>query len=323
MAKNLIDKKYYSVIWIALVFATLIGNAYEIYLNFTSLESISRGVIILNVMRAIILDGALPAAICYVLALIMYSIGARSYATAIPRNDFIYTVMIFTAVVRLVCGIVEVFCILVPRMYVITSVNLTLIVRTVAYAVMFFFVFAKKYNLNPVEKYLAFRIWAMVYLVVLGIGTVLTNAIYLIVFEDQDLLQLINEVLADIAGYTLVKDSLQTVASAIALSVYAVFVLAAVVVGEIMRKEHDKFRSDAGAREEYFAAHPNAPYQKRNDMGDTYSDFSSDPYKSRFDENPYKSDLDENPYRSSGDDTDDKNDHKDDSNGKVFDEFDI
>ena len=49
MAKNLIDKKYYSVIWIALVFATLIGNAYEIYLNFTSLESISRGVIILNV----------------------------------------------------------------------------------------------------------------------------------------------------------------------------------------------------------------------------------------------------------------------------------
>ncbi|MBR4800802.1 MAG: hypothetical protein IK048_03955 [Clostridia bacterium] len=304
MAKNIVDRKYYALIWASLIVASLVANVYGIYLSFIEMESITRASAILAVLRAIFIDGAIPAVVCYFLAMIVYSIGLRRYVGAIPRNDFVYTVMAFTAAVRLVCGIVEAFCILVPRMYVITSAILSPLLLTVAYGVMFFFVFARRYNLNPVEKYNSFRLWATVYLVVLGLGMVLQNALYLIVFDDEEFLALVNSALADVAGYILVRDELQIVASALALSLYAVFVTIAVVLGEIMRKQAKGFQ-DPNTRGDYFDAHPNNPYSMRDDVRDTYVGFE-EPNDARQGDSQNGNDNDKN----SGD-------------GNVFDEFDI
>lgn len=313
MAKNLVDKKYYPVIWVALVFASLIFNAYSIYLSFADMESVTRANVIVGVLRSVFIEGAIPAVWCFVLALVTYSIGARRYIAAVPRNDFVYIVMIFTAIARVICGIIEIFCILLPSMYVFTSAFLDLVVLTVAYSVMFFFVFDKQYKLNPVERYNSFSLWASVYLVLIGISVVLLNAVYLVVFEDAELLALINEALAEVSNYVLVKDSLQVAASATALSLYAAIVVAAVVIGEVMKRKAKNYVAPE-TRGDYFDANPNRPYDMRGDVGDTYSDF----------DDPYKSNLDRNPYRSEGDNVsgDDKND-KNGKDGNVFDEFDI
>lgn len=304
MAKPLIDKRYYPLIWIALVFASLVANVYVIYLSFQELEAVTVSRVLLNVFRAIFANGAIPAAWCFILALIAYSAGARRYYGVVPRSDFIYTVMAFTAGARVLMGIVDVFCILEPRMGVFTSSFLDLVVLTVAYAIMFFLVIDKRYKMNPIERFGAFSNWAGIYLILMGLSVVVLNAVYLIVFSDDTLLKRVNEALAEIAGYTLVKDSLQTVASAIALSLYAAIVIATVVIGEILKKRAKNYQAPE-TRGDYFDQNPNNPYTVRSDAGDVYG----------FDQNPSGTNN-----QSDGD-----SDKKDDNNsdGHVFDEFDI
>lgn len=295
MAKPLIDKKYYPIIWVALVFASLVANIYSIYLSFAELETVTVTRILLNVLRAVFFEGGVPAVWCFVFAMITYSIGARRYYGAIPRNDFIYTVMAFTAGARILCGVIEAFCILEPKIYTITSSMLSFVVLTVAYALMFFLVIDKRYKLNPIERFGAFGTWACVYLIFIGISVVLINTIYLLVFNDAELLELVNQALADIAGFVLVRDSLQIVASALALSLYGVIVIVAVVIAEIMKKKAKSYQAPE-TRGDYFDANPNRPYEMRNDAGDVYGD----------------------------DKRDDSDKHDDDnSDGHVFDEFDI
>ena len=313
MAKNLIDRKYYPIIWVALIFASILASVYSIYTSFVNMEDVTRSGVILAIFRLII-EGGMSAVWCFVFAMIAYIVGARRYVSVVPRNDFIYTVMAFTAAARMLMGIVDSFCILAPRMYVITSSMLDLVVLTVAYAIMFFAVFDKRYKFNPVERYNSFSTWATVYFILIGLSVVILNALYLIVFEDDALLKTVNDYLADFAGIVIVKDSWQTVSSAVALSLYAVFVIAAVIIGEVMRKQAKNFR-DPETRGDYFDQNPNNPYTTRDDVGGTYGEF----------QDPYKSGLDENPYRSEGDNVGDHKDN-DDKNGKdgnVFDEFDI
>ncbi len=313
MAKNLIDRKYYPIIWLSLIFASLVASVYSIYTSFVNMEDVTRTSVIIAIFR-IIIDGGMSAVWCFVFAMVAYMVGARRYVSVVPRNDFIYTVMAFTAAARMLIGIVDAFCILVPRMYVITSSMLDLIVLTVAYAIMFFAVFDRRYKFNPVERYNAFSTWAMVYFILIGLSVVLMNALYLIVFEDDALLKTVNDYLADFAGIVIVKDSWQTVASAVALSLYGAFVIVAVIIGEVMRRKAKNFRAPE-TRGEYFDANPNDPYSMRDDVSGTYDEF----------QDPYKSGLDENPYRSEGDNQGDKKDNNDKNgkDGNVFDEFDI
>ena len=297
----------------ALVFASLLASVYSIYTSFVNMEDVTRGTVIIAIFR-ILIEGGMSAVWCFVFATIAYVVGARRYVSVVPRNDFIYTVMAFTAVARMVMGIVDAFCILVPRMYVITSSMLDLVVLTVAYTIMFFAVYERRYKFNPVERYNSFSTWATVYFILIGLSVVMLNALYLIVFEDDTLLKTVNDYLADFAGIVIVKDSWQTVASAVALSLYGVFVLTAVIIGEVMRKKAKNFR-DPETRGEYFDANPNNPYTMRNDVGGTYREFQ-DPYKSGLDENPYRSDLDNQADQKNNDD-------KNGKDGNVFDEFDI
>ncbi len=301
MAKNLLNKKYYPLIWVVLVIASLIANIYSIYLSFIELETVTIREIIINIFRALFIEGAMPAVWCFVFAIVVYSIGARRYYGVISRNDFVYIVMAFTAVARIICGVIECFCILEPRIYVITSSMLSFVVLTIAYALMYFLVIDKRYKMNPIERFGAFSTWAGVYLLFIGISVIVLNTVYLLVFNDEQLLELVNEALVEIAGIVLVKDSLQIVASAIALSLYGVIVIVAVVIGEIMRNKAKHYQAPE-TRGDYFDNNPNRPYEMRNDTNDIYG----------FDPNQNQSD---DPNKKDGDDNN--------SGGNVFDEFDI
>ena len=286
-----IDRKYYALIWFVLIVATIVSETYGIYTSIIEMEALDARETLTLVLRMIFSYGAIPTAICFLFALIVYGIGARRYLLAVPRNDFIYTIMIFTAIVRFACGVVEAFCILLPRMYVVTSAILSPLLGTIAYAVMFFFVFAKHYKMNPAEKSDSFKVWGTVYLVLLGISVVLENLLYIIAVQSDTFLALVNETLANVYDIQIVKDTLQLAASIAAIALYAAFVVAAIIIGAMLKKKARDYRSPE-TRGEYFDTHPNNPYEMREDVGDTYGEFDGDK----------------------------KEDPKDD---KVFDEFDI
>lgn len=293
-----IDRKFYPFIWLGLIVASLVSGVYAMYVTFSNAEGISSATaLFVEIFKIILSYGAIPTALCFFFAFILYALAARRGFGAIPRNDFIYTVMIFTAIVRFATGIIEVFCILEPKMYIVTSTVLNPILQPLAYGVMFFFVFAKVYKLNPVEKYYSFMLWAMVYLILLGIAVLAENLLYIIAVQDEASLNLINKLVADY-GYVLVKNDLQTVASAVALSVYGVYVIVAAVLGEIMRSKARRFQ-DPATRGEYFDSQDGRPYTMRDDVGQTYVDFDK-------------------PSQGGNDDND-----KNSGDGNVFDEFDI
>ncbi|MBO4380831.1 MAG: hypothetical protein J5815_01610 [Clostridia bacterium] len=294
-----IDRKFYPFIWLGLIVASLVSGVYPMYVTFSNAEGISSAIALLvEIFKVIFAYGAIPTAVCFFFALILYSLGARRGLGAIPRNDFIYSIMIFTAIVRFLVGVIEMFCILEPKMYIVTSTVLNPILQPLAYGIMFFFVFAKNYKLNPAEKYYSFRLWAMVYLILLGIAVLAENLLYIIAVQDAASLNLINELVAEY-GYILVKNDLQTVASAIALAVYGAYVVAAIVLGEIMRGKARRFQ-DPATRGEYFDSYDGRPYTMRDDVGQTYADFDGQ------------------------DDANNGNDdNKNSGDGNVFDEFDM
>lgn len=275
MEKNRIDRKYYALIWIALIVATIVSGIYEIYASIVEIEVLDARETLSLVLRLILSYGAIPTAICFLFGLIVYGIGARRYLLAVPRNDFIYTVMIFTAIARFLCGAVNAFCILLPRMYVVTSAILSPVVGTIAYAIMFSAVFAKNYKMNPAEKADSFKIWATVYLILLGISVVLENLLYIVAVQSENFLSLISDTMYEVYGITFVKDDLQVAASVSALSIYAVFVAVACTIGALLKKKAKEYVAPE-TRGEYFDSHPNNPYEMRDDVHDTYGEFGED-----------------------------------------------
>ena len=151
--QNKIDKKYYVWIWLGLIFATFVRNVFPIYSQINGmLAKASRLSTLSGVFSIVFSYGLIPAAVTFLLALILYYITARRHVNYIGRNDFCYWVMIFTAVPRVIAGIVESFAILNPNVYVFTSTVLDALLLPASYLTMFLWIFAKKYKLNPVEK---------------------------------------------------------------------------------------------------------------------------------------------------------------------------
>ena len=211
------------------------------YLTFTQLEDTSWRAIVVEVLRAIFSYALIPSGVSFLVAFVTYMIGARRYLLAVHRNDFVYITLLAVAVSRLLTGIIESFCIIVPEMYVVTSSILNLVLQTLALAVVFFFVFAKRYGMHAVEKYMSFRVWGMVYLILLGLSVVLENTAYLLAVLNADAFARVNEMLKEIYDVVLVKSDLQIAASIAALSIYVAFVVAAVIIGEVMKRKAGEF----------------------------------------------------------------------------------
>lgn len=291
--QNKIDKKYYVWIWLGLIFACVVRNIYGIYCDIYDMASavaITRSEILSSVMNGIIEYALVPVVIVFVLALIMYYIAARRHSNYISRNDFCYWIMLFAIGPKLLTGIVECFAILDPTVYFVSSVVLESMLSALAYLLMFIFIFARKYNLNPVEKRNSFSILSTVYMVVYGI-----NAFYyaMIGLGGDDIRDLLVEL-----GVTITEQMADVFAicSTVAVCIYIGYLVAVIVLNAQYRKLANEFR-DEDTRENYYHTHPNTDkgYHQRDDVFDTFEEFEKE-------------------HTASSDD---------DSNGNVFDEFDI
>lgn len=301
--QNKIDKKYYVWIWLGLIFATFVRNVFPIYSQINGmLAEASRLSTLSGVFSIVFSYGLIPAAVTFLLALILYYITARRHVNYISRNDFCYWVMIFTAVPRVIVGIVESFAILNPNVYVFTSTVLDALLLPASYLTMFLWIFAKKYKLNPVEKRNSFATLSTIYMIFYGIGVLGENLTIVALGADKELASELADYLSQL-GYIVdtISTPLQTVSSAIAICVFAAYLVAVIVLAILFRKKSDEFRNE-DTRDEYFEKHPAGyGYERRDDVGDTFDEF-------------------ERKHVHKKDDSDD--DHKS-GGGNVFDEFDI
>lgn len=301
--QNKIDKKYYVWIWLGLIFATFVRNIFPIYMQIGDmLNEASRLNTLSGVFSIVFSYGLIPAAVTFLLALILYYITARRHVNYISRNDFCYWVMIFTAVPRVIVGIVESFAILNSNVYVFTSTVLDALLLPASYLTMFLWIFAKKYKLNPVEKRNSFATLSTIYMIFYGIGVLGENLTIVALGADKELASELADYLSQL-GYIVdtISTPLQTVSSAIALCVFAAYLVAVIVLAILFRKKSDEFRNE-DTRDTYFEKHPvGYGYERRDDVGDTFDEF-------------------ERKHVHKKDDSDD--DHKS-GGGNVFDEFDI
>ena len=301
--QNKIDKKYYVWIWLGLIFATFVRNVFPIYSQINGmLAEASRLSTLIGVFSIVFSYGLIPAAVTFLLALILYYITARRHVNYIGRNDFCYWVMIFTAVPRVIVGIVESFAILNPNVYVFTSTVLDALLLPASYLTMFLWIFAKKYKLNPVEKRNSFATLSTIYMIFYGIGVLGENLTIVALGADKELASELADYLSQL-GYIVgtISTPLQTVSSAIAICVFAAYLVAVIVLAILFRKKSDEFRNE-DTRDAYFEKHPAGyGYERRDDVGDTFDEF-------------------ERKHVHKEDDSDD--DHKS-GGGNVFDEFDI
>lgn len=301
--QNKIDKKYYVWIWLGLIFATFVRNIFPIYVQIGDmLTEASRLNTLSGVFSIIFSYGLVPAAVTFLLALILYYITARRHVNYVSRNDFCYWVMIFTAVPRVVVGIVESFAILNPNVYVFTSTVLDALLLPASYLTMFLWIFAKKYKLNPVEKRNSFATLSTIYMIFYGIGVLGENLTIVALGADKELASELADYLSQL-GYIVgtISTPLQTVSSAIAICVFVAYLVAVIVLSILFRKGSDEFRNE-DTRDAYFEKHPGGyGYERRDDVGDTFDEFER--------KHVHKKDDSDDDHTSGG--------------GNVFDEFDI
>lgn len=306
MVPDKLNRKYFPLIWVALIVASFVRNIFPLYVNIAGLQGVTPRLIVVDVLLAVFEFGIVPTALCFVCALVVYSIGFRRYVRCISRNDFVYYTMLFTAAARFVMGIIECFAILDPQVYVVTSLLLDLIVLTAALAVMYFAVFVRRYKFNPVEQHNSFRMWSSIYIVGVGVLCALPSLGVLILSASLETLP--PETLAEIYdamananaayAYNFIFSDIAFAASFAAVIIYIAEIIAVVAVSATLRKRAVDFQ-DPDKRTQYNTERgDNTAYRMRDDVYSTYRD-----------EHPFD--------EFGGAQTQDK---KDDN---VFDEFDI
>lgn len=283
MVQDKINRKYHSLIWLGLIFATLINNFYALYYNMKTVSYTANADRAIDVVVWLIENG-ISAALTYVFALIVFSLGFRRYVRAVSRNDFCYWVMIFTAASRFIVGLASIFAILDPNVEAFTHGVFDFTLHAVAMLVMFFVVFKRVYKFNPVEKYNSFSFWTSLYMVFLALRVVGENALILIIASGGTYASLVQEITTQTLGYAIVVNTPIKVASIMALSIYGALLVTVIVLGELMRKDAAKFRNPE-TREEFFEKQT----VSQTSFDDSFPEFSengdnSDSDKNVFDE---------------------------------------
>lgn len=296
--QNKLDKKYYVWIWLGLIFACLVRNIFTFYSDIKSdiAENYTKAMMLYDIVMMLVIDGALPAAITFVLALIMYYIAARRHSNYVSRNDFCYWVMLFTIGPKVLTGVVECFAILDPSVYIVTSTLFDAVLYPLAYLLMFIFILDKQYNFNPVERNNSFSILATVYMIVYGIGAFFGNLAIVGIGSDIDSYNEIMAELSEVLGdsWTFEMSNTQIICSTVAICVFFAYLITVIVLGAHYKKQAAAFRND-DTREDYYQTHQNRGYHQRDDVFDTFDEFEKE-------------------HVNSNDDNSDDN---------VFDEFDI
>ncbi len=277
MGTSKLNRKYYGYIWLALIFASYVRGAFGIYQTIADMISSHLSAAdAAPTAFVLILEGPLSAAITYICALVVWSIGARLYVRSISRNDFCYWTMLFAAAAKFVVGVINIFGILDPAASVFADYVLQPLLINAAMLCMFFLVICRFYNLNPVEKYNAFRAYAMIFFIAEGLVVAYRSADPWIL-ASAAANPLFAGLFAD-AGYTLVVDisTLDIAAIITGACVYIAYVISAIVVGALLNKRRMLFR-DPETRGDYYASHADPIYAANRRPEDVFGDLSSDP----------------------------------------------
>ncbi len=270
MAENKTIKKYAWIIWIVLMLACLMRNAYNIYNFWTITPPDGSLEIFIAIARIVLEEAVVPTLVVFLLSLILVSIGTARFVRCVPRTDFVYSAMSFTAAARFIVGFIDIFSILNPAINVFASTFLDFAVASAAYLVMFFVFFKKIYKFNPVEEYNAFRMWSTIYMVAAGVIVVLGNIGMLALLDGSPLSMELIGLLRDF-GYLMTGETMQKAASIAGICIYFAYLIAVIVAGEIMRRNSKLFR-DPETRGDYYKKHEKRPYKMRKDTDETFSD---------------------------------------------------
>lgn len=291
--KNKIDKKYYVWIWLGLLFASFVGNVYPLYCDINALVVAGKSGV--AAATQILLDvfsyGLVPMAGTFLLALVMWYICACRHANYISRNDFCYWVMIFVAAERLLGGVIDCFAVLEPAIYVVTSTVYTVTALPAAMLIMYFCVFRKFYNFNPVERANSFTLYSIVFMVVLGLWVLYNNLTIVSIGASTDVAAELIAYLREM-GYVVdyLTAPIQVYSSIVAICIYFAYLIADIVIAALLKKQASEFR-DTDTREDYLRKHPEDQrqygYTQRNDTGDTFGEFEKQHVKKKDDEHVF------------------------------------
>ncbi len=269
MANGKLNKKYAPLIWIALLLACFMRNAYAMYMTVVSSEiSGSMLTVLLIILRFVFEYGALPLAIVAVGALIVWYIGSARYVRSISRSDFCYIVMATVAAEKFLVGIIEIFAILAPDLQTVTSSVLDFALLTAAFLAVYFLVIVKWYRFNPVEKYNAFKMWFMIYMIVAGVAVVGGNISVLALMDGSQISYMLYQMLIT-TGTVLYLGPVQMGASIAAIAIYFAYLIAVIVIGEVLRSRANKFRNPE-TRGEYYESFDNRGYTLREDADSVF-----------------------------------------------------
>ena len=275
--QNKIDRKYYVWIWLGLIFANYIRNVYGIYQDINVLiGEASRTQIVADVFIMIFSYGVIPAVETFVFTLILYYITARRHSNYVSRTDFCYIVMTFVAGERAVAGLIDAFSILSANMHIVTATVLDVLLLPGAMLLMFFLM-AKHYKFNVVEKRNSFTVMSVAFFVVLGLIVFSNN--FTIVFlgsggeYSKELIEYLRQM-----GYSVnaLTSTIQVYSSISAIVIYIAYLIADIVIASLMKKNASEYQ-DEDTREAFFAKHPGAragaPYTRRDDVDSTFEEF--------------------------------------------------
>ena len=217
-----------------LVFASLLRHITSIVLTFSQTSEMNVYEILLNVIVEIMFSGMIPAALCYLCALIFHAISMRAGYMYCLRNDFIYLTMLFTAGARIIIGIVESFSFLTPVVLDYTSFFIEETVLTAALFAMYFGVLRPRF-MNARTAYAVFNIYAGVYFFFQGLNTVVPCAVYLLMGSGTPVGEQFLSVLQTLTA-TPIEISVHVKAACIVgLCIFAAWLIATVVLSFVLR----------------------------------------------------------------------------------------
>lgn len=162
-----VNPKFYPLIWIALIFATLFINVYAMTTTYSTGE-LKGAVLITQLLVDVLVNGLLPCVFVYVVAALFYRSLARRGLLQIPRKDFIYITMAVIAVARMIEGVIAIFAFVEPMLDLYIMLWIDLVAYAVALYLEFFLILKPKY-LNPVQAKAHFSLLSKYYLIWSGI----------------------------------------------------------------------------------------------------------------------------------------------------------
>ncbi len=269
MVEDKLNKKYYVWIWLGLIFSSAVRNVYQIYLSIVAMSGLNSASLALGIFRVIAIETLIPVVICILASYVIYYIGARRYVRCISRRDFCYWVMIFVSVTNMIMGVIEAFAILDYRVAIFCDSLFDVTLMFGAMMLLYFLVFVRRYNLNPVERERTFKFWVMPYTVVLAVYTIFGHGSVMLVYTEG-LVPELQQMLAEY-GYAYVFTAEQIYASITALVFSVVDLVVMLSIMGYNKKLADGYR-DPETREDYMRTHERQAYNIRDDVTNTFGE---------------------------------------------------